>query len=55
MVTEQRTELTETFFINRVVAPLPPEPLRQPVANGILGLMRAQDAFNERNGLGVRT
>ena len=53
MIGGQRTELTSTFFVGRSVIPLPPEPLRAPLANGILGIMRAQDALDERNGLGV--
>jgi glycine/D-amino acid oxidase-like deaminating enzyme len=53
LISEQRTELTEAFFVNRTVLPLPPEPLRTPLANGILGVMRAQDEFDERNGLGL--
>ena len=53
MITEQRTELTDAFFVNRAIVPIPPEPLRAPLANGILGVMRTQDAFDERNGLGA--
>jgi glycine/D-amino acid oxidase-like deaminating enzyme len=53
MIGQQRTELTDTFFVGRVVLPLPPEPLRTPLANAILGIMRVQDAFDERNGLGM--
>ncbi|HEY3342149.1 MAG TPA: FAD-binding oxidoreductase [Anaerolineae bacterium] len=53
MIGQQRTELTDTFFVGRSVLQLPPEPLRTSLANGILGIMRLQDAFNERNGLGV--
>ena len=52
MIGETRAEQTEPFFVNRSALPLPPEPLRAPLAHGILGLMRAQDAYRERNGLG---
>lgn len=53
MIGGQHTELTDLFFVGRSVLPLPPEPLRAPLANGILGIMRVQDAYDERNGLGV--
>jgi glycine/D-amino acid oxidase-like deaminating enzyme len=53
MIGGQHTELTDSFFVGRPVLPLPPEPLRTPLANGILGVMRAQDTFDERHGLGV--
>jgi glycine/D-amino acid oxidase-like deaminating enzyme len=52
LIMERRSELTDVFFVNRRTVPLPPEPLRMPLANGILGVMRAQDAFDERKGLG---
>jgi glycine/D-amino acid oxidase-like deaminating enzyme len=53
MVAEQRTDLTDVFFVGRRLIPLPPEPLRAPLAHGILGVMRAQDAYDERKGLGA--
>jgi glycine/D-amino acid oxidase-like deaminating enzyme len=53
MIGQQHTELTDTFFVGRPVLPLPSEPLRTPLANGILRFMRVRDALDERNGLGV--
>ena len=53
MIAGAGAQETPPFFVNRRVIPLPPEPLRAPLAHGILGLMRAQDAYRERQGLGA--
>ncbi len=54
MLGNRHTELTDAFFVNRATLPIPPEPLRAPLVNGILGLMHARDAFDERHGLGAQ-
>lgn len=43
LVLERTTDLTETFFVNRRVMPLPPGPLRKPILDGIAGFMRWED------------
>ncbi|MFS8570893.1 MAG: FAD-binding oxidoreductase [Thermaerobacter sp.] len=43
-----RSDLTDVFFVDRRVLPLPPEPLRFPLINAIRGLLRLQDWWNER-------
>ncbi|MFH1135470.1 MAG: FAD-dependent oxidoreductase [Pseudomonadota bacterium] len=43
LVLENRTELTETFFVNRRTIPWPPEPLRNLAAKAILGYMHLED------------
>jgi glycine/D-amino acid oxidase-like deaminating enzyme len=48
LVLERQTELTDLFFVNRSVIPLPPEPLRFGVAEAIRGGLRAQDAWEAR-------
>lgn len=45
---ERKTELTEVFFVDRRVIPVPPEPLRYAVAGGILAGMRLADRWDER-------
>jgi glycine/D-amino acid oxidase-like deaminating enzyme len=48
LVLEKQTALTDLFFVNRSVVPLPPEPLRFATAEAIRGGLRAQDAWDER-------
>jgi glycine/D-amino acid oxidase-like deaminating enzyme len=48
LVLGAQTELTDLFFVNRRVVPLPPEPLRYGVAEAIRGGLRAQDALEAR-------
>jgi glycine/D-amino acid oxidase-like deaminating enzyme len=43
LVLERDTDLTETFFVNRRVPPIPPGPLAGPVVKGIAGFMRWED------------
>ena len=43
LVLERDTDLTETFFVNRRVPPIPPGPLAGPVVRGIAGFMRWED------------
>lgn len=43
LVLERDTDLTETFFVNRRVPPMPPGPLTRPVVNAITGFMRWED------------
>ncbi len=50
LVLERESELTNLFFVNRGVIPLPPEPLRFAVAETIRRVLRAQDAWEARNG-----
>ena len=40
LVLERRSDLTDLFFVNHRVIPLPPEPVRLPVAKAIQGLSR---------------
>ena len=53
LVLERETEFTELFFVNRGVIPLPPEPLRFALGQGIRRALKAQDAWEARKGAGV--
>jgi glycine/D-amino acid oxidase-like deaminating enzyme len=53
LLNEQRSDLSEVFFVDRRVTPLPSEPFRTPLAQGIIGMLRTQDRFDERGGLGA--
>jgi glycine/D-amino acid oxidase-like deaminating enzyme len=44
----EKTELTETFFVNRRVIPWPPEPLRFAASAVLRGYFRVEDAAYER-------
>ncbi|MGQ9573013.1 MAG: NAD(P)/FAD-dependent oxidoreductase [Dehalococcoidia bacterium] len=48
LVQEQDTELTDLFFVNRRVIPLPPEPLRFVLAQGIRRTLALQDNWERR-------
>lgn len=48
LVLERDTDLTQTFFVDRAVVPLPPGPLRRPVLDGIAGFMRWEDRRYDR-------
>ena len=48
LVLERQTELTDLFFVNRRIIPLPPEPIRFAMAESIRGALRAQDAWDAR-------
>ena len=48
LVLEQETELTNLFFVNRRTIPIPPEPLRYAVSEGIRQALKAQDAWEGR-------
>jgi glycine/D-amino acid oxidase-like deaminating enzyme len=48
LVREQETELTDLFFVNRRTIPLPPEPLRFALAQGIREGMKLQDGWERR-------
>ena len=48
LVREQETELTDLFFVNRRVIPLPPEPIRFAVAQGIRRGMKLQAGWERR-------
>ena len=48
LVLERDTEFTNLFFVNRRVVPLPPEPLRFAVGEGIRWALKAQDAWEAR-------
>jgi glycine/D-amino acid oxidase-like deaminating enzyme len=50
LVLEKETELTDLFFVNRWVIPIPPEPLRFALGEGIRQALRAQDAWEARKG-----
>ena len=53
LVLERETELTNLFFVNRRVIPLPPEPLRFALEETIRQALKAQDAWEARKGAGV--
>ncbi len=53
LVLERDTELTNLFFVNRRVIPLPPEPLRFALEETIRQALKAQDAWEARKGAGV--
>jgi glycine/D-amino acid oxidase-like deaminating enzyme len=44
---ERKTDLTDTFFVNRRVLPWPPEPVRMAASKAILAAMRIQDSFTD--------
>jgi glycine/D-amino acid oxidase-like deaminating enzyme len=48
LVTEEETELTDLFFVNRRLIPLPPEPLRFVMAQGLRRAMALQDNWERR-------
>jgi glycine/D-amino acid oxidase-like deaminating enzyme len=50
LVLEQETELTDLFFVNRRVIPLPPEPLRFAVGEALRAGLKAADAWDARSG-----
>jgi glycine/D-amino acid oxidase-like deaminating enzyme len=43
LVLEQKTDLTDVFFVNRRTLPWPPEPLRDLTVKAILGYMHWED------------
>jgi glycine/D-amino acid oxidase-like deaminating enzyme len=49
---ERETETAAAFFIRRGTIPLPPTPLRAPLAQSVLAAMRLADTLDERRGLG---
>lgn len=49
LVLERDTELTELFFVNRRVIPLPPEPLRFALGETARQALKAQDAWEARS------
>jgi glycine/D-amino acid oxidase-like deaminating enzyme len=48
LILEQETDLTDLFFVNRSVIPLPPEPLRFAVGEAMRGTLKAMDAWESR-------
>jgi len=48
LVLERQTDLTDVFFVNRRIPPVPPEPLRFAVAGALLTGMRWLDSRDER-------
>jgi hypothetical protein len=48
LVLERRTDLTELFWVNRRVIPLPPEPLRFAIGDGLRRTLAVQDAWEAR-------
>jgi glycine/D-amino acid oxidase-like deaminating enzyme len=48
LVLERRTDLTELFWVNRRVIPLPPEPLRFALGDGLRRALAAMDAWEAR-------
>jgi hypothetical protein len=49
LVLERRTDLTELFWVNRRVIPLPPEPFRFALGDGLRRSLAAMDAWEARN------
>ena len=52
LLLEYRAGPPDVFFIKRATIPLPPEPVRSPLVNSVLSVLRAWDALDERRGLG---
>jgi len=50
LVLERQSELSELFFVNRRVIPLPPEPLRFALGEALRWALQAQDAWAGRSG-----
>ena len=48
LVLENETELTDLFFVNRRMIPLPPEPLRFAVGEAMRGAFKGLDAWESR-------
>ncbi len=48
LVREEKTELTDLFFVNRRVIPLPPEPLRSVMFHGGRRMLALQDNWERR-------
>ena len=40
---ERKSDLTDTFFVNRKIIPVPPEPIRNLVSRAVLGYMHMED------------
>jgi len=49
LVLERESELTELFFVNRRLIPLPPEPLRFALGETLRYIFKAQDAWEARS------
>jgi len=49
MILEKKTDLTDVFFVNRKTIPWPPEPVKIVLSRAILGAMRLQDRFTDKN------
>ena len=48
LVREEETDLTDLFFVNRRLIPLPPEPLRFALAQGGVRALALQDGWERR-------
>jgi glycine/D-amino acid oxidase-like deaminating enzyme len=48
LVREEETDLTDLFFVNRRLIPLPPEPLRFVMARGVRRTLALQDDWERR-------
>ena len=48
LVLENKTDLTEVFFVNRKTIPFPPEPFRLLASKAILGYMHLEDKWFDR-------
>jgi glycine/D-amino acid oxidase-like deaminating enzyme len=48
LVREEETGLTDLFFVNRQLIPLPPEPLRFVIAQGVQRVLALQDGWERR-------
>jgi glycine/D-amino acid oxidase-like deaminating enzyme len=48
LVLERESEFTQLFFVNRRLIPLPPEPLRFALGEGLRYVFKAQDAWEAR-------
>lgn len=47
LVLEKRTDLTDTFFVNRATLPWPPEPVRLLLSKAVVELMRLDDRLSD--------
>jgi glycine/D-amino acid oxidase-like deaminating enzyme len=49
LVLERKTDLTDTWFVDRRLIPWPPEPLRLVASQAIRGYLKVEDALYERD------
>ncbi len=53
LILDRKTDLTDTFFVNRKTIPWPPEPIRNLVSKAVLGYMHWEDRKFDPPGLNI--